>query len=265
MDGMKEVLKKVKYILLDMDGTVYLGGRLIGEMDKTLDALRAAGKKLVYLTNNSSKSVENYYDKLKKMNLLKIGDEVKTSGTAAIGFLKTERRGKTVRLLGTESLKKEFVESGINVVENGVADICILAYDTDLSYVKLCKFTDNLRENSEYIATHPDINCPSDNYPLPDVGSFIELIKASTGRTPDKIIGKPYMLFGAELMKEHNACPDDFMMVGDRLYTDIAFGVNCGFHTLFVLSGEGTADMIADSEKKPEFVLDSLNDIVSYL
>ena len=144
MDGMKEVLKKVKYILLDMDGTVYLGGRLIGEMDKTLDALRAAGKKLVYLTNNSSKSVENYYDKLKKMNLLKIGDEVKTSGTAAIGFLKTERRGKTVRLLGTESLKKEFVESGINVVENGVADICILAYDTDLSYVKLCKFTDNL-------------------------------------------------------------------------------------------------------------------------
>ena len=73
------------------------------------------------------------------------------------------------------------------------------------------------------------------------------------------------MLFGTELMKEYNACPDDFMMVGDRLYTDIAFGVNCGFHTLFVLSGEGPADMIADSEKKPEFVLDSLNDIVSYL
>ena len=99
MDGLKEVLKRVKYILLDMDGTVYLGGRLIGEMDKTLDALRAAGKKLIYLTNNSSKSVENYYDKLKKMNLLKADDEVKTSGTAAIGFLKTERNGKTVRLL----------------------------------------------------------------------------------------------------------------------------------------------------------------------
>lgn len=265
MVGLKEVLKKVKYILLDMDGTVYLGGRLIGEMDKTLDALRAAGKKLIYLTNNSSKSVENYYDKLKKMNLLKADDEVKTSGTAAIGFLKTERNGKTVRLLGTEGLKKEFVDSGINVIENGVADVSVLAYDTELSYVKLCKFTDNLMENSEYIATHPDINCPSENYPLPDVGAFIELIKASTRRTPDKIIGKPYALFGTELMKEYNARPDEFMMVGDRLYTDIAFGVNCGFHTLFVLSGEGTADMIADSEKKPEFVLDSLNDIVAYL
>ena len=157
MDGLKEVLKRVKYILLDMDGTVYLGGRLIGEMDKTLDALRAAGKKLIYLTNNSSKSVENYYDKLKKMNLLKADDEVKTSGTAAIGFLKTERKGKTVRLLGTEGLKKEFVDSGINVIENGVADVSVLAYDTELSYVKLCKFTDNLMENSEYIATHPDI------------------------------------------------------------------------------------------------------------
>ena len=265
MDGLKEVLKKVKYILLDMDGTVYLGGRLIGEMDKTLDALRAAGKKLIYLTNNSSKSVENYYDKLKKMNLLKADDEVKTSGTAAIGFLKTERKGKTVRLLGTEGLKKEFVDSGINVIENGVADISVLAYDTELSYVKLCKFTDNLMENSEYIATHPDINCPSENKPLPDVGSFIELIKTSTGRVPDVIIGKPYKTFGDWLMREYNAAPEEFMMVGDRLYTDIAFGVNCGFHSLFVLSGEGTEDMVDKSDKKPEFILDSLNDIVEYL
>lgn len=265
MDNLKEVLKDVKYILLDMDGTVYLGGKLIGEMDKTLEILRRSGKKLIYLTNNSSKSVEKYYDKLEKLNLFKSGDEVKTSGTATINFLKTERKGKTVRLLGTKSLKKEFQKNGIKIIEDGVADVCVLAYDTETTYVKLCKFTDNLRENAEYIATHPDINCPSEKYPLPDVGSFIELIKSSTGRSPDTIIGKPYTLFGKELIKEYTAKPDEFLMVGDRLYTDIAFGVNCDFHTLFVLSGEGTVDMIPASEKKPEFVLDSLNDVVSFL
>ena len=265
MSDLKNVLENVKYLLLDMDGTVYLGGKLIGNMDKTLDKVRKAGKKIIYLTNNSSKSVESYYKKLTELNLLRLGDEVKTSGLAAIDFLNANRKGKSVRLLGTESLKQEFVKSGINVIEDGVADICVLAYDTESTYVKLCKFTDNLWENAEYIATHPDINCPSENKPLPDVGSFIELIKASTGRVPDIVIGKPFTTFGEGLMREYNSKPDEFMMVGDRLYTDIAFGVNCGFHSLFVLSGEGTEDMIEKSDKKPEFILNSLNDIIDYL
>lgn len=265
MRDLKEVLKEVKYVLLDMDGTVYLGGKLIGEMDKTLDKIRESGRKIIFLTNNSSKSVKSYYDKLGKMRLFKDGDEVRTSGTAAIGFLKTERKGKSVRLMGTESLKKEFEENGISLIEDGAAEVCVLAYDTESTYKKLCKFTDNLRGNCEYIATHPDINCPSENYPLPDVGAFIELIKASTGRYPDKIIGKPYTMFGEEFVKEYRAKENEFLMVGDRLYTDIAFGVNCGFHTLFVLSGEGTEEMLKDTEKKPEFVLGSLNDIVDYL
>lgn len=265
MRDLKEVLKEVKYVLLDMDGTVYLGGKLIGEMDKTLDKIRESGRKIIFLTNNSSKSVKSYYDKLGKMRLFNDGDEVRTSGTAAIGFLKTERKGKSVRLMGTENLKKEFEENGISLIEDGAAEVCVLAYDTESTYKKLCKFTDNLRGNCEYIATHPDINCPSEKYPLPDVGAFIELIKASTGRYPDKIIGKPYTIFGEELVKEYSAKENEFLMVGDRLYTDIAFGVNCGFHTLFVLSGEGTEEMLKDTEKKPEFVLDSLNDIVDYL
>ena len=265
MRDFKEVLKEVKYVLLDMDGTVYLGDRLIGEMDKTLDKIRESGKKIIFLTNNSSKSVKSYYEKLGKMGLFKTGDEVKTSATVAIGFLKTERKGKTIRLMGTESLKKEFEDNGIKLTEDGVADVCVLAYDTESTYVKLCKFTDNLRENCEYIATHPDINCPSEKYPLPDVGSFIELIRASTGRLPDKIIGKPYTMFVEELVKEYNADKNEFLIVGDRLYTDIAFGVNCGFHTLFVLSGEGTMDALKSAEKKPEFISDSLNDITAYL
>lgn len=265
MRDLKNVLKGIKYVLLDMDGTIYLGGKLIGEMDKTLDKIRKSGKKIVFITNNSSKSVKSYYEKLGRMRLFKDGDEVKTSGTVTIGFLKTERNGRTVRLMGTESLKKEFEDNGIILKDDGVADVCVLAYDTESTYIKLCKFTDNLRENCEYIATHPDINCPSEKYPLPDVGSFIELIKASTGRVPDKIIGKPYTMFGEELVKEFKAEKNEFLMVGDRLYTDIAFGVNCGFHTLFVLSGEGTMEMLKNAEKKPEFILNSLNDISAYL
>ena len=265
MADLRESLNEIKYFLLDLDGTVYLGDKLIGKMDETLNEIRNAGKKIVFLTNNSSKSVDSYAEKLKRMKLFKNGDEICTSGIATARFLAEKRNGKKVYLLGTESLKREFKAEGIELTDKCDADICVLAYDTELTYKKLCLFTDNLRKGAEYIATHPDINCPSETEPVPDVGSCIEMIRCSTERVPDIIKGKPYTYFGEYLKNEYKSEENEFVMVGDRLYTDIAFGVNCGFHTIFVLSGEGTYDMLKTTEKKPEFVMDSLNEIIKYL
>ena len=248
-----------------MDGTVYLGDKLIGEMDKTLAAIRRSGRKIIFLTNNSSKSRITYEQKLRKLNLYADGDEVYSSGMATAEFLTREREGKKVCLLGTRALKEEFSERGI-VLTDEKPDICVLAYDTELDYAKLCAFTDGLFGGAEYIATHPDAVCPADGYYVPDAGAFAAMIKVATGREPQKTIGKPFTGMGEELKSRFGAKNGEFIMVGDRLHTDIAFGVNCGFHSILVLSGESAlSDVQKLKDKKPEFILDSLNEITKYL
>ena len=247
-----------------MDGTVYLGDELIGKMDKTLDFVRSHGKKIIYLTNNSSKSKYRYYEKLERMNLFREGDDVYTSGMATIDYLKEFYPGKSVYLLGTEAVKEEFISAGIDLVD-GLSDISVLAYDTELTYEKLCRFTNNVTKGSLYIATHPDVNCPAPDVFVPDAGAFMALIEKSTGKTPSVIIGKPYAFIGKNLMRLYSATPDEFIMVGDRLYTDVKFGNNCRFNSLFVLSGECGLKDLEYSDAKPDFVLDSLNDIINYL
>ncbi|MBQ7373672.1 MAG: HAD-IIA family hydrolase [Clostridia bacterium] len=264
-EKLKIAVKNAKYFLLDMDGTVYLGDKLIGSMDKTLEKLRKCGKKIIYLTNNSSKSEQKYQEKLKKIGLFDGDDFVYTSGIATAEYLNEKYKGKTVYLLGTDALKKEFVKSGINLVEDKTPDICVLAYDTELTYEKLCKFVTCIKRGAYYIATHPDVNCPHPEVFIPDAGAFIKLIEASTGLLPAEIIGKPFGGMGNNLKKRLNAENSDFIMVGDRLHTDIAFGNACGFSTILVLSGESTVNDIGKTVGKPDFILDSLNDIVDYI
>ena len=204
-------------------------------------------------------------DLLKKLGLFFHSDKVYTSGIATAEYLNAKFKGKKVYLLGTEALKKEFTERGVNLVEDETPDVCVLAYDTELTYEKLCKFVTYLKRGAYYIATHPDINCPHPEVFIPDAGAFMELIKASTGLVPAEIIGKPYSGMGQSLMRKLNAEADKFIMVGDRLHTDIAFGNACGFNTILVLSGESTVDDIGKTAGKPNFILDSLNDIINYL
>ena len=264
-EKLKQVVKDAKYFLLDMDGTVYLGDNLIGSMDKTLSHLRKNGKKIIYLTNNSSKSVEKYNEKLTKIGLFDGDDFVYTSGIACMEYLNDKFKGKSVYLLGTEDLKKEFIKGGVKLVEDQTPDICVLAYDTELTYQKLCKFVTYLKRGAYYIATHPDVNCPHPEVFIPDAGAFIKLIEASTGLLPAEIIGKPFSGMGDNLQRRLNANKTDFIMVGDRLHTDIAFGNACEFATILVLSGECSVDDIGKLEGKPDFILNSLNDIVDYI
>ncbi|MBR2336526.1 MAG: HAD-IIA family hydrolase [Clostridia bacterium] len=263
--NLKETVKNAKYFLLDMDGTLYIGDKLIGDMDKTLATLRQCGKKIIYLTNNSSKSKQRYEEKLQKIGLFDPRDTVYTSGIATAEYLNSSFKGKSVYLMGTDALKKEFEEIGVNLVEDKTPDVCVLAYDTELTYDKLCRFVTYLKRGAYYIATHPDVNCPHPEVFIPDAGAFIKLIEASTGMLPAEIIGKPFDGMGKNLMRALGLGKDKFIMVGDRLHTDIAFGNNCGFASVLVLSGESDLDDIGKIEGKPDFVLNSLNDIIDYL
>ncbi len=260
----KEKISKVKYFLLDLDGTVYLDGDLIGDMKNTLNKIRNSGRKIVYLTNNSSKSLNDYIVRLKNIGIWEDGDIMYSSSVAAYEYINSNYNGKSVYVLGTESLKKELKEQGLNVVDDK-ADIMLLGYDTELTYEKLCKACLSLRTGAIYISTHPDVNCPGKVIPLPDAGSFIKLIEASVGRLPDVICGKPEKNMGDLIKKRFNLNSDEIIMVGDRLYTDIKFGINSGFNTLLVLSGETDMNMYKESGLNVTLILDSLNDIGEYL
>ncbi len=259
-----EIIKHADVFLLDMDGTVYFDDAPVGDMAATLAALRRAGKKLVFFTNNSSKTPDEYEKKLKRIGLWGAGDLVYTSAMATIEYLSEFYPGKPVYLVATDAVKAEFAAAGVPLTEEDPA-ICVLAYDTTLTFEKLKKINKFIVEGALYIATHPDDVCPSKDVFPPDVGSFIALLKVSSGKTPAVICGKPFTVMGDCIKRRMKASADRVVMVGDRLHTDIRFGVNNGFHTILVLSGETKEEDLASSPDRPEGVLPSLNDAVKYL
>ncbi|MBP5242086.1 MAG: HAD-IIA family hydrolase [Clostridia bacterium] len=260
----QELVAQTEVFLLDMDGTVYFDETPIGDMKNTLRKLRSAGKKLVYFTNNSSKTPDEYVNKLKRIGLWEDADMVYTSAMATAEYLAEFHKGKRVYIVATDAVKKSFEEYGVNVVEEN-PDICVLAYDTSLTFEKLKKINKYVVEGAFYIATHPDDVCPSKDVFPPDVGSFIALLKVSSGKLPDLICGKPHTTMGECIMRKLGVNKSQVTMVGDRLHTDIRFGTNNGFHTLLVMSGETTEEILKNSPDSPEVILPSLNEITQYL
>lgn len=260
-------LKEITCFALDMDGTVYLGEQWI---DGALDFLRAVediGKQYIFLTNNSSKNAEAYVRKLAGMGLEIDPDRVVTSGQATISYLKTNFPGKRVFLLGNELLQEEFEKEGILLAQNisDVPEVVVTAFDTSLTYQKMCRVCDLVREGLPYITTHPDFNCPTENGFIPDSGAIHAFIHASAFRYPDHVIGKPsgdimdYLAMRAGVFKEQTA------MVGDRLYTDVAAGVNNGYTGILVLSGEAGMQDVYESQVIPDLIFESVKEMIPYI
>ena len=260
---MKEKLDGVKLFLLDMDGTVYLGGKLLPGAAETLAAIRESGRKLCFLTNNSSKSREDYLGKLASMGIPAGRDEIFSSSDATVSYLKKNFGEKSVYLLGTESLRKEFSDSGITLADE--ADIVVVGYDTELTYKKLVGATNLLNEGAFYICTHADANCPAEPHYVPDVGSFIEMIARSTGRRPDVICGKPFKPMCDAVTERFGLSPDEIAMVGDRLSTDIAFGNAGGFVSVLVFSGETTSEAYEKSDIRADVCIEGIYGLFDYV
>ncbi len=257
----EEFLKRTEAFLLDLDGTVYLSGTPIGDMVNTLKTLRAMGKRLVYLTNNSSKTEDEYVKLLCERGIWGEGDVVFSSATAAIGHLKANYPGKRVHMLATDAIKKHFEASDI-ILDEDDPQICLMAYDVTLTFEKIKAFNESLAKDTIYMATHPDVVCPTNGISMPDVGAFIQMFKMSSGRLPDIVCGKPERIMAEELERVTGIDKSKMCMVGDRLSTDIRFGNNNGIPTILVLSGEATLEDLAQSQDKPNLVLSSFNNII---
>lgn len=260
----REKLAKIKCFLLDMDGTFYLGDRILDGSLDFLETLRKTGRQAMFLTNNSSKSADVYVKKLKKMNVTDPFLRVLTSGHAAAHYCLRTFPGKKAFLLGNDMLKTELEAMGLDI-DNDHADYVLIAYDTTLDYAKMTQVCDYVRAGLPYIATHPDFNCPTETGFAPDIGAIIAFIEASAGRRPDIILGKPYGGIVDEALRLTGCKAEELAMVGDRLYTDIATGVNFGMTSILVLSGEATLEDLKTSPVQPHLIFDSLCKMNPYL
>lgn len=261
-----ERLRNIKLFLFDMDGTLYLGDRLYDFTRELLAAIRKSGGKYMFMTNNSSKSVNAYIEKLKKLGIDAQKEDFITSSQATAWYLKKHYAGKTLYVCGTQSLKQELAENGFSITEDVDQTECIvMGFDTELSFQKLHDISFMLcTRELPYIATNPDYVCPTEFGSVPDCGSVCDMIFNATGKRP-LVIGKPEPLM-PQLAMEHTQIPaEQTAVIGDRIYTDVKSGLNAGALAILVMSGETTRQILEASADKPDLVLEHAGQIMEYL
>jgi len=258
-----EVLRKIKCFLVDMDGTIFVEDRLLPGAKVWVDLLEEKGMDYYFLTNNSSRSRLEYAEKLKGLGLEVPEEKIFTSGEATAIYLKKSISPSSLYVVGTPALVAEFKRHGFTITDVD-PDAVVLGFDTTLTYDKLWKLCDFVVAGKPYIATHPDINCPTKDGFKPDIGAMIELVAASTKRRPDVVVGKPNAPIVDALAEKTGFPLEAHCMIGDRLYTDIALG-KWGITTALVLSGETKWEDLAASPFKPDFVLSGISEMVDLL
>ncbi|MBQ0109957.1 MAG: HAD-IIA family hydrolase [Clostridiales bacterium] len=257
----KSELSKIKLFVLDMDGTIYLGDKVLPGAVEFVHTARKSGRKVIFFTNNASKNPNNYVEKLERLGFGAVRSDVVTAGDVTIEFLKRHRPGKSVYLVGTPALEESFKSAGIELSEK--SDIVVTSFDTTLTYEKLVIACDLIRNGAEFLCTHPDFNCPTETGFIPDSGAIAALVTASTGVQP-KYFGKPYKET-ADMIYELFGVPfEETAIVGDRIYTDIALGKNNGINSVLVLTGETKLEDVNESNA-PDIILDGICDITRYM
>lgn len=259
-----DTLSKVRCFLLDMDGTIYLGEQLFDGAREFIDLLNRQGRRYMFLTNNSSRNGQQYVEKFARLGLSIPREMILTSGEVTAMYVQRQKPDPRVFVVGTQALKDEFHDRGFLLTEER-PDYAILGFDTTLTYDKMWKLCDLVRAGIPYIATHPDLNCPTETGFMPDIGAMIAFVKASTDREPDLIVGKPNALFAQQAAEQIGIPLAEMCMIGDRLYTDIALGATAGISTILVLSGETRADEVATSPHQPTYIFQNIRAVADYL
>lgn len=255
-----QTLRRKKLFVFDMDGTIYLGSRVFPYAVDLICRLRREGKKILFFTNNASHNPSFYLRRLENLGFSPSSEEVLTAGSVTAAFLKRHRSGRPVYLVGTPELEEQFRSEGISLSED--ADIVVSSFDTTLTYRKLEIACRQIRNGAEWISTHPDFNCPTEDGFIPDSGAITAFIHASTDRDP-LCFGKPYEPAIRMMCEVTGADMADAVIFGDRLYTDIALGKQNGVTAVLVLTGETTETDLARSEEKdrPDFTVESLDTV----
>ncbi len=259
-------LHQKRLFLFDMDGTLYLGNRLFSFTSALLDRIRESGKRYLFMTNNSSKSVVDYVKKLEALGIGATTDDFITSSQATAYYLKQHHQGSRLYVCGTRSLQEELQSEGFMVTTDlDEVDVIVIGFDTELTFRKLedvCRLL--LSRDLPYIATNPDVVCPTEFGSVPDCGSVCEMIFNATGKRP-LVIGKPTALMPTLAMQMTGYTKNETVVIGDRIYTDVKSGIAAGVTSVLVMSGETTDAILEASDVKPDIVLADTGEILQYV
>jgi len=263
-------LRNVRHMALDLDGTLYLGGRLFEATRPFLATLCELGIGRTFFTNNSSKSTRQYVEHLRGMGIDASADDIYSSTHSTFDYLRTQRPDvKRVFVLGTPALREEFVENGFPAAgedETDAPDAVVVGFDTTLTYARLCSAAYWIARGKPFIATHPDRICPTDRPTvLPDCGAMCAMLTSATGRAPDAVLGKPHPSMLRGVMARHGLSANQIAVVGDRIYTDMAMARGAGALGVLVLSGETTSEQAHGAEPAPDLVVTDVGELAAML
>lgn len=257
-------LQGKRLFLLDMDGTIYLDEQLFDGTKDFLHYVHEIGGKYLFLTNNSSRSVDAYIQKMHRLQIAAVKDDFFTSVDALIVDLRQYDPNRLYYGFGTASFCEQLRQAGYRITDRPEPEVaCLLCgFDTELTFQKLEDACILLNRGVEFIATNPDWVCPTWYGSVPDCGSVCEMLTRATGRKP-RFIGKPKPDMALLAMERYGYSREQTLLIGDRIYTDIACGVNAGIDTAFVLSGEGVMEDIERYHVTPTYHFENIRDLLN--
>lgn len=260
------ILKQKKLWLFDMDGTIYNEGSIFDGTLELLQYIKQSGGRYIFITNNSSKSVSDYVKKVSAMGIEATDENFFTSTQATVLYLKKHYPGKLIYVQATKSCIAELILSGIDVTEyvDENAEVVLVGFDRELSTQKMDKTCEMLEKDTVFLATNPDLVCPVSFGFVPDCGSICQMLENATKRKP-VYIGKPEPTMVNIVREKYGYDANECVVIGDRLYTDIATGINAGVTAVCVLTGEATVDDIESGEVRPTLTFESVKEIFEML
>jgi len=257
------VIQMYSAYLFDLDGTIYLGDTLLPQAAETIAALRSAGPRTIFLSNNPTKTRKEYAAKLTRLGIPTSVDDIVHSSFILVQWLLREAPTARLFVVGEEPLKHDLREAGFELSEKaGEIDIVVASFDRTLVYHKLQVAFDAIRAGARLVGTNPDRYCPVPGGGQPDAAAIIAAIEACTGVICDPIVGKPSPIMVATVLSLLDLPPERCVMVGDRLETDIKMGLDAGMATCLVLTGDATREKLAASGLQPTLVIDQIGELL---
>ena len=253
-------LDGIEVVFLDLDGTLYLGDQLVEGALDFLSRLEEAGIRRFFLSNNSSRSVTQYVEKLQGMGVPATSDDVLLSTHDLLSWLSENGVSQTY-LVGTAGMRQMLEDVGVST-DSTDPQYVVLGYDTEITYEKLSTASIHLHGGVPMVASHPDTVCPSPDGGLPDTGAYMELFEAATGVRPEHVCGKPNAGMILHKVESLGLRPEQCAMVGDRLYTDMEMADRAEVHGVLVLSGEATMEELEAAPQAPSLVVGSVDELV---
>lgn len=266
MPEFKEALRRISAVIFDMDGVLYIGNKPIDGAARAVEFLRKSGKKVIFLTNNSENTRASYVKKLARMGIPTSEDDVITSGQVTADYIKRRNPRARILAIGGSGLMSELRRAGLQLVPPEKATHVVVGIDRAITYKKLEAGLRALLSGAEFVATNPDIIYPNEDGFSPGAGAIVGALGTSSMRKPDVVVGKPSTIIIRFGLRVLGTRPSETAIFGDQIETDIKAGKKTGLITILVLSGIAKEEDVAKvkgTKKAPDFVIDSLEEVIS--